>query len=71
MNKESKQIPKLTNKQRTTIEVVKKEFIFFNKNIIIFILFVLFFSFFLLNCKSGGLFKNIDTDPVPYSILSV
>ena len=65
MNRETKQQPKLTN-------TIKKQIItnepFFNLNTIILILFLAFFVFFLYNCKTG-IFKNIDLDFVPYSMV--
>jgi hypothetical protein len=38
-------------------------------NVIIFIIFLIFLLFFLYNCKYG-IFKIVDFDPVPYSIVS-
>lgn len=69
MNRESKQIPRLTDKVKiaTPIEVIKENS-FFNLNTIVLILFLAFFVFFLYNCKSG-IFKNIDLDVVPYSMI--
>jgi len=38
-------------------------------NLVILFIFIGFFIFFLYNCKYG-MFKNIEIDPVPYSIVS-
>ena len=38
-------------------------------NFVILFVFIGFFIFFLYNCKYG-MFKNIEIDPVPYSIVS-
>jgi len=38
-------------------------------NLVIVLIFIGFFIFFLYNCKYG-MFKNIEIDPVPYSIVS-
>ena len=69
MNRETTQQPRLTNKVKmaTPIEIVKENS-FFNLNTIILVLFLAFFVFFLYNCKSG-IFKNIDLDVVPYSMV--
>ena len=69
MNKETTQQPRLTNKIKVTLPMeIVKESNFFNLNTIILILFLIFFVFFLYNCKSG-IFKNIDLDVVPYSMV--
>ena len=68
MNRETVQQPRLTNKVINNSPAVIKESNFFNLNVIILILFLLFFVFFLYNCKSG-IFKNIDLDVVPYSMV--
>jgi len=41
---------------------------FWNINLIILVIFLGFFVFFLINCKSG-IFENIDLNPVPYSMV--
>ena len=69
MNKETLQIPKLTN-----IVVVSKGLKienklknnFFNLNVLVLVVFLVFFAFFLVNCK--GVFKNISLDPIPYAM---
>jgi hypothetical protein len=38
-------------------------------NLVILFIFIGFFIFFLYNCKYG-MFKNIEIDPIPYSIVS-
>jgi len=38
-------------------------------NLVILFIFIGFFIFFLYNCKYG-MFKNMEIDPVPYSIVS-
>ena len=38
-------------------------------NLVILFIFIGFFIFFLYNCKYG-MFKNIEIDPVPFSIVS-
>ena len=38
-------------------------------NLVILFIFIGFFIFFLYNCKYG-IFKNIEIDPIPYSIVS-
>ena len=54
--------------------VVKKQSSIKNKpfcwniNLIILAIFLGFFVFFLINCKSG-IFENIDLNPVPYSMV--
>jgi hypothetical protein len=67
MNKETIKNPKLVDpiNFKKLVEPVKFKF---DINIIILIIFLVFFVFFLLNCKSG-IFKNIDLDPVPYSMI--
>ena len=44
---------------------LKKNQITFYLNVSILIIFLLFFIYFLLNCRSGA-FKNIYNDPEPY-----
>jgi hypothetical protein len=69
MNKETTKVPSLVNKDNFKIPEVKKNGFFkFDINAIILIGFLLFFVFFLLNCKSG-IFENIDLDPIPYSMI--
>jgi hypothetical protein len=38
-------------------------------NLVILFIFIGFFIFFLYNCKYG-MFKNVEIDPVPFSIVS-
>ena len=69
MNRETTKVPCLVNKDNFKIPEVKNKFSFkFDMNTIILIVFLSFFVFFLLNCKSG-IFKNIDLDPIPYSMI--
>jgi hypothetical protein len=67
MNKETTKIPKLVNLENFKIKEpeIKKPM---DINVIILLVFLGFFVFFLLNCRSG-LFKNIDMDPIPYSMI--
>ena len=72
MNKETLQVPKLTNfvnKSINKIDIIKTEKFnkFFSLNVTILIIFLIFFVFFLFNCKTG-LFKNINIDPAPYAM---
>ena len=69
MNKETLQVPKLTNfvnKSINKIDIIKQNK-FFSLNVTILIIFLIFFVFFLFNCKTG-LFKNINIDPAPYAM---
>jgi hypothetical protein len=69
MNRETTKVPSLVNKDNFKIPEVQNKISFkFDMNTIILIGFLLFFVFFLLNCKSG-IFKNIDLDPIPYSMI--
>ena len=69
MNRETTQQPRLTNKIKMTVPIeIVKENSFFSLNALILILFLAFFVFFLYNCRSG-IFKNIDLDVVPYSMV--
>jgi hypothetical protein len=67
MNKETTKIPKLVNSENFKIKdpEIKKPM---DINVIILLVFLGFFIFFLLNCRSG-IFKNIDLDPIPYSMI--
>ncbi len=65
MNKETLRIPKLTD---TVFKKIPEEVPFFNLNMTVLFIFLGFFVFFLLNCKSG-IFKNIDVNPIPYSMI--
>ena len=62
-------IPKLVNPEnfKTKIKIPKNKSNFWNRNLIILLLFLIFFIFFLINCKAG-IFKNVDLNPVPYSM---
>jgi hypothetical protein len=56
----SHSIPPITNnKERNSLIL----------NLVILFIFIGFFIFFLYNCKYG-MFKNIEIDPVPFSIVS-
>ena len=69
MNKETIKTPKLVNQEYFKIKDPQvKNIIKFDINVVILIIFLGFFVFFLLNCRSG-IFKNIDLDPVPYSMI--
>ena len=71
MNKETLQIPKLTNNvvvnKGLKIENKLKNN-FFNLNVLVLVVFLLFFVFFLVNCGNDGIFKNISLDPIPYTM---
>ena len=56
----SKSIPPITNNKARNSLIL---------NLTIVLIFIGFFIFFLYNCKYG-MFKNIEIDPVPYSIVS-
>jgi hypothetical protein len=62
-------LPKLTNIE---IKPLIKENIehvsFLNFNTFVLGLFLIFFVFFLMNCKEGGLFNGIDYNPIPYQM---
>ena len=61
--------PRLVNQEHFKIKPeVKKNIKWLDHNIIILGVFLAFFVFFLLNCRSG-MFKNIALDPVPYSMI--
>ena len=55
----SQSIPPINNKARNSLIL----------NLVILFIFIGFFIFFLYNCKYG-MFKNIEIDPVPFSIVS-
>jgi len=55
-----KSIPPITNNKARNSLIL---------NLTIVLIFIGFFIFFLYNCKYG-MFKNIEIDPVPYSIVS-
>ena len=56
----SHSIPPITNnKERNSLIL----------NLVILFIFIGFFIFFLYNCKYG-MFKNVEIDPVPFSIVS-
>ena len=61
--------PKLVNPEHFKKKDIplKKGAPFWNINLILLVLFLGFFVFFLINCKSG-IFENIDLNPVPYSM---
>ena len=71
MDRHTTKIPKLVNAENfkdLKNDCPGKFKIKFDMNTIILILFIAFFVFFLLNCRSG-IFKNIDLDPIPYSMI--
>ena len=68
MNRETATIPRLVCKENFKIPQEKIKLFKFDINSILLIVFLVFFAFFLLNCKSG-IFKNIDLDPIPYSMI--
>ena len=80
MEKETKKSPNLTNIEnfktlvkpgiKPDIKPVIKPVVKFNLNNILLILFCLFLIFFLYNCKYG-MFKIIDSGPIPYSLMSL
>jgi hypothetical protein len=68
MNRETATIPRLVCKENFKIPQEKIKIFKFDINSILLIVFLVFFAFFLLNCKYG-IFKNIDLDPIPYSMI--
>ena len=71
MDPSTPKVPRLVNREHFKInqQVVSKPKIkWIDHNIIILGVFLAFFVFFLLNCRSG-MFKNIALDPVPYSMV--
>jgi hypothetical protein len=70
---EKNSLPKLVNPEYFVKKTIKNNKIslfsnILNINVIILIFFLVFLVFFLINCKYG-IFKNIDLDPVPYSMI--
>ena len=66
-------LPKLVNIENFKVEAgiknkISSKPVKWNLNKIILILFGLFLIFFLYNCKYG-IFKYIENDPVPYSLI--
>ena len=63
-------IPRLVNQEHFKIktQINKPKIKWIDHNIIILAVFLAFFVFFLLNCRTG-MFKNIALDPVPYSMI--
>jgi hypothetical protein len=59
-------IPEITKK---IAEQIPPKIVKWNLNIILIIFFILFTIFFLYNCKYG-MFKSIDQEVYPYSIVS-
>ena len=75
MNRETSKVPSLVNPEylkKITIKEPLKIRIkkYLSLDLIILIFFILFLIFFLINCKDG-IFKNIDTDPIPYTFSQI
>ena len=66
---ETKKIPRLVDPDNfkiivPTVKIKKK----WNLNKILLVVFILFMVFFLYSCKRG-MFKNIENEPIPYTII--
>jgi|688.fasta_scaffold2447413_1 hypothetical protein len=70
MDKETLTLPKLVNVNnfKLNVPVEKSKNMKWNLNKILLFLFVLFLIFFFYNCKYG-MFKCMDDEPIPYSLV--
>ena len=71
MERETLKRPKLVNPENFNVTLPEQKVkidVKWNLNKILLILFGIFLVFFLYNCKYG-IFKDIQTEPVPYSLV--
>jgi hypothetical protein len=65
---ETKTIPRLVDPGNFKITAPPVKVKKWNLNKILLVLFILFMVFFLFSCKYG-MFKNIQNEPIPYTII--